>query len=92
MKYIKIITDKENLREADELMVRLMRDHQEHVGYSRDTVDCSNRKSSQTAKKIINDYAVSKLPFVLISDDDSGYAAVYSEEGPITPERVNAKL
>lgn len=92
MKHVKIITDRENLRQADELMVELIKARHDQVAYSRDTVDCSDRKSCLRAKKIVNEYAVTKLPFVVISDEDGEYAAVYSEEGPITPERVNAKL
>lgn len=40
------------------------------------------------ANKIINSYAVTKLPFVLISTDDKEVAAVYSEEGDITLDRI----
>lgn len=53
--------------------------------------------AKRDAQKIVNDYAVTKLPFVLLVDDslpegEQEYAAVYSEEGPITIERINAKL
>jgi hypothetical protein len=53
--------------------------------------------SKRSANKILNDYAVTQLPFVLLIDSElpegrQEYAAVYSEEGPITIERINEKL
>jgi hypothetical protein len=53
--------------------------------------------AKRDANKIVNDYAVTKLPFVLLVDDSlpedkQEFAAVYSEEGPITIDRINAKL
>lgn len=46
----------------------------------------------RNAQKIMNDYAVTQLPFVLLCDEeDKAYSAVYSEEGPITIERINQK-
>lgn len=54
----------------------------------------------RTANKLKDDYAVTKLPFVLLAEEDElgdneigfPYAAVYSEEGPITIERIKNKL
>lgn len=48
--------------------------------------------AARDANKIVHDYAVTKLPFILLCDlEDKPYAALYSEEGPITIERINAK-
>jgi hypothetical protein len=62
-------------------------DHVDLVYYEEDT------GRNRVARRIMNDYAVSELPFVLISHGDGEeYAAVYSEEGPITLERINEKV
>lgn len=60
--------------------------------YEFHNVDTKAFIPKRTANKIANDYAVTQLPFVLITEGDNEYAAVYSEEGPITIERINNKL
>lgn len=45
------------------------------------------------ARRIMREYAVTQLPFAIISDEDGQeYATVYSEEGPITLDRINEKI
>lgn len=48
---------------------------------------------TRQAKKIMNDYAVSILPFVLIKNENGdAIGAVYSEEGPVTLDRIIEKV
>lgn len=67
------------------------------VNFELKNVDSKHFYTARDAKKVMNDYAVTKLPFVLLIDDSlpedrQEYAAVYSEDGPITIERINEKL
>ena len=59
--------------------------------------DVKSSKSKRESRRVISKYAVTKLPFVLLIDDElpkdeQEYAAVYSESGPITIDRINEKL
>jgi hypothetical protein len=54
-------------------------------------------KAKRYANKIVNAYAVTELPFVLLIDDElpedkQEYAAIYSEEAPLSIERIKAKI
>lgn len=55
-------------------------------------LDMVTGKGQRYARRIIGEYAVTELPFMLLLEDDEVYAALYSEEGPITIERINEKL
>lgn len=55
-------------------------------------IDSRDTKTRRTAQRIVNNYAVSQFPFILLVDGDEEYAAIYSEEGPITVERINEKI
>lgn len=56
-------------------------------------VESSDFKSRRGGRKIASDYAVSEFPFLLLVDEDGQeFAALYSEDGPITAERINDKL
>ena len=55
--------------------------------------DSKLTSDKRKVNKIINEYAVTQLPFVLLHEDDKEpFAAIYSEEGPITVDRITAKL
>ncbi len=57
------------------------------------SVDTTVFKARRYANKVVNDYSVTELPFVLFVDDDGKeYAALYSEEAPLTMDRIMSKL
>lgn len=58
-------------------------------------MDSSDFKTRRQASRIVNEYAVTQLPFILLFEDqrdEEGYAAVYSEDRPITIERIQEKI
>lgn len=92
-KTIKIVVDNQTLNEGFKLVTRedgvtLFPDFKVELH----NVDHKGFIAKRNANKIVNDYAVTKLPFVLLCDGDKEYAAVYSETGDITQERINEKL
>jgi hypothetical protein len=90
MKTIKFVIDNETqhfkddtfwIESLDDTMVQFLNVNSKHFHTARD------------AKKLMSDYAVTELPFALFIDENGDeYAACYSEEGPITLDRINAKL
>ena len=101
MKTIKFISNKEVRQEVDVLMVNFFKPLNKGFNknmftelLSTDSKDFITRRDATT---IMHKYAVTKLPFVLILDDElpedkQEYAAVYSEEDPITVDRINNKI
>lgn len=98
MKTIIFVSDKEVRRSmVDPLSVEVMKELKGQATFAIVSVDQGTFTAKRTANKIVNDYAVTQLPFVLLTDGErpegeQEYAAVYSEEGPITVERIKAKL
>lgn len=92
MKRIKLIVDRQS--EVSELASELCT-----LGINIDLMntEVGTFTSKRAANKIVNDYAVTRLPFALLIDselpeDQQEYAAVYSEESPITIERIQQKI
>lgn len=98
MKVIDIIYDNESSPDVDELVNRIHQEVPEGVAMVMTAnKDSRERSSSRRANNVIHTYAVTQLPFVVLSDydredGDRVYAALYSEEGPITIERIQEKL
>ena len=96
MKIIKFISNKEVRPYVDRLMMHSKK-FKEQLFFELLSVDCKDFITRRDATTTMHKYAVTKLPFVLLIDDSlpedkQEYAAVYSEEGPITVDRINAKL
>ena len=97
MKTIHIVTNKETKSECDKLVADISKKKELRVFIEILNANSTNFLTKREAGSVINKYAVTKLPFVLLTDNDlpedkQEYAAVYSEEGPITIDRINAKL
>jgi hypothetical protein len=96
MKTIYIVSNKEVRSQVDKLLVKPSKiTGQTFIEIA--SVDCPDFNTRREANAVMNKYAVTKLPFVLLIDrdlpeDKQEYAAVYSEEGPITVDRINTKL
>lgn len=97
MKSIKIVVNNEISAEVKKIVT-----YSEDSKYAEDTfanlniefynVNSTDFTHHRKANKIVNDYAVTKLPFVLLCDGDKEYAAVYSEDKDVTIERIIEKL
>ena len=97
MKTIHIVTNKETKSECDKLVADISKKKELRVFIEILNANSTNFLTKREDGSVINKYAVTKLPFVLLTDNDlpedkQEYAAVYSEEGPITIDRINAKL
>lgn len=90
---VKVLTSRELHKEVLELVKQTSNELKDHQFIFQILVENSKIfLEKRRFNKIINTYAVTKLPFVLISEDDKDIAAVYSEEMPITVERILEKL
>lgn len=95
VKTLKLLVDHDSFTEAMDFMHNETQteDFSEPLNWEIYNVDSNVYKTKRAARKMVNDYAVTAFPFVLILDeDDEAYAAIYSEDAPITIERINEKL
>lgn len=94
MTTLEVVHDKETAGICVEL-IQAMNDGKfiKDVSVFPNSVDSKKFIHARRANKFVNDYAVTQLPFVLLVDEKlNEYAAVYSEETPITIDRINEKL
>lgn len=89
---IEIVSDKANSAISDQLYLDTIDKVDAKFIISKLLVNSKDFKTNRRAKQIINQYAVTKLPFILISENKIGKTAVYSEEMPITIERIITKI
>lgn len=92
-----MISDRTVRADVDRLFSGLVRLKYKDLSYAINSTDQGTFQSKQEATRVVNAYAVTQLPFVLLIDDTlpedkQEYAAVYSEEGPITIDRIKEKL
>jgi len=92
MKTITIVCDFSTSSVADDLAQSLENTLGDFPSVEVASIDRGSFASKRSAKKIANDYAVTMYPFVVLKDNEEVTGAVYSEEGPVTVERILNKL